>query len=90
MGGILPYATKAPLMAPITAPIPIPNRRIRKIGVPGYASLSIPLAIPLKAMIEPTERSIPFDKITKNSPIATIERIEISFKILSILVIERN
>src|SRR5271165_1217746 len=88
-GGIAPLVMRKPLSAPVNAPI------ARQPAMPthqGRSRLEVSMAptTPDSARIEPTERSIPAEQMTKVMPIASTPNTEVDRRILRTLETERK
>src|SRR5271166_1102873 len=88
-GGIAALVTRKPLTAPVRAPVarhprmPIHHGRSR-------FDVSIAPTTPESARIEPTERSMPADEMTKVMPIAKTPNTEVESRMLRMLETERK
>ena len=88
-GGIAPLVMRKPLSAPVNAPVarqptmPIDQGRPR-------LEVSIAPTTPESARIEPTERSMPAEQITKVMPIASTPNTEVESRMLRKLETERK
>jgi len=76
IGGMFVTETKNPFREPNKKPIAKEINIIIKMGIPGKYWLSKATLMPVRAMLESTDRSIPAERITMNCPKATIINIE--------------
>src|SRR5580692_1817866 len=88
-GGIAPLVMRKPLSAPVSAPI------ARQPSTPthqGRSKLDVSMApaTPESASIDPTERSMPADEITKVIPIAKTPNTDVESRMLRTLETERK
>src|ERR1700689_4763922 len=88
-GGIAPLVMRKPLSAPVSAPI------ARQPSTPthqGRSKLEVSMApaTPESASIDPTERSMPADEITKVIPIAKTPNTDVESRMLRTLETERK
>src|ERR1700728_3371239 len=88
-GGIAPLVMRKPLSAPVSAPI------ARQPSTPthqGRSKLEVSMApaTPESASIDPTERSMPAEEMTKVIPIAKTPNTEVESRMLRILETERK
>src|SRR5580704_3727026 len=88
-GGIAPLVMRKPLTAPVAAPV---ARQPRMPIHQGQSRFEVRIAptTPESARIEPTERSMPADEITKVMPIASTPNTDVDRRMLRTLETERN
>src|SRR3984885_7333620 len=88
-GGMAPLVMRKPLSAPVSAPM---ARQPRTPTHQGRSKLEVSRApaTPDSASIDPTERSMPADEMTKVIPIAKTPNTEVESRMLRILETERK
>ncbi len=88
-GGIAPLVMRKPLTAPVAAPA---ERQPRIPTHHGRSRLDVSIApmTPERASMEPTERSMPADEMTKVIPIARTPKTEVESRMLRMLETERK
>ncbi len=83
MGGMPSHQTRTPLSEPRNAPMPTAMTIRSGSGMPGKAALVIATAMPVKARLAATERSMDFVRMTAIWPSARMMRMEVSLKMLT-------
>src|SRR5271166_2362482 len=88
-GGIAPLVMRKPLRAPVKAPVARQPRIPAHHGQSRF-EVSMAPATPDSARIEPTDRSMPADEMTKDMPIASTPNTDVDRRMLRTLETERK